>query len=52
MLLLPLQGGQFLEKPGETWKSLEYVLGTLKTWKNRKILKKKREKMIKNLEND
>ena len=29
-----LQGGQRLEKPGETLKSLELVTGALKTWKN------------------
>ena len=27
------QGGQRLENPGKTWKSLEYAIGTWKTWK-------------------
>ena len=33
------QGGQHLENPGKTWKSLEYAIGTWKTWKIGRIAK-------------
>ena len=35
-----MQGGHYLEKPGETLKNLEFQIGTLKTLKKDKILEK------------